>query len=149
MLDKTAGSPDSEAEKLDVALQQQNKPQMAELVLNFDWSKTPLGSMDTWPVCLQSPVRILLSSRFSMWMAWGPELTVLYNDAYAKYTLGKKHPWALGRPAAEVWSEIWKDIRPRIYRVMETGEASWDEALMLILERSGYPEETYHTFSDS
>ena len=84
-----------------------------------------------------------------MWMAWGPELTVLYNDAYARTTLGKKHPWALGKPAPEVWCEIWKDIGPRIERVMETGEASWDETLLLILERSGYPEETYHTFSYS
>src|SRR6202042_881795 len=54
-----------------------------------------------------------------------------------------------GKPAAQVWHEIWKDIGPRIQQVMETGEASWDEALMLVLERSGYPEETYHTFSYS
>src|SRR5262249_28845097 len=59
------------------------------------------------------------------------------------------HPWALGKPAAAVWSEIWKDIGPRINRVIKTGEASWDETLMLILERNGYPEETYHTFSYS
>ena len=122
---------------------------MAELVRAFDWSTTPLGPMDRWPDALKSAVRILLTSRFSMWMAWGPELTFLYNDSYAKTTLGKKHPWALGKPAPVVWSEIWKDIGPRIRRVMDTGEASWDETLMLILERSGYPEETYHTFSYS
>ena len=79
----------------------------------------------------------------------GPELTVLYNDAYRRTTLGKKHPWALGKPAAQVWHEIWKDIGPRIHQVMETGQASWEETLLLILERSGYPEETYHTFSYS
>ena len=84
-----------------------------------------------------------------MWMAWGPELTVLYNDGYARTTLGKKHPWALGRPIREVWAEIWKEIGPRIYRVLETGEASWDETLPLILERNDYPEESYHTFSYS
>ena len=122
---------------------------MAELVEAFDWAATPLGPMKSWANELKNTVRILLTSRFSMWMAWGPELTILYNDSYAKTTLGKKHPWALGRPAAKVWSEIWKDIGPRIQRVMETGEASWDETLMLILERSGYPEETYHTFSYS
>jgi PAS domain S-box-containing protein len=122
---------------------------MADLVANFDWSATPLGPASQWPTSLKTTVRILLTSRFSMWMAWGPELTILYNDSYAKTTLGKKHPWALGRPAAEVWSEIWKDIGPRIDRVMKTGTASWDEMLLLILERSGYPEETYHTFSYS
>jgi signal transduction histidine kinase len=124
-------------------------PAMSELVRDFDWSVTPLGPRAAWPAALQATVRILLTSRFPMWMAWGPELTVLYNDAYARATLGKKHPWALGKPAPEVWSEIWKDIGPRISQVMESGEASWEETLFLILERSGYPEETYHTFSYS
>jgi len=122
---------------------------MNSLVNDFDWSTTPLGPAAQWPDSLTAVVRILLTSRFAMWMAWGPELTFLYNDAYRQMTLGKKHPWALGRPAAEVWSEIWKDIGPRIQRVMETGQASWDEELPLILERNGYPEETYHTFSYS
>jgi PAS fold len=84
-----------------------------------------------------------------MWMGWGPDLTFLYNDAYARMTLGKKHPWALGRPSREVWAEIWDDIGPRIQKVLESGEATWDEALLLFLERSGYREETYHTFSYS
>ncbi|STZ81118.1 PAS domain-containing protein [Mycolicibacterium aichiense] len=91
----------------------------------------------------------MLSSRFSMWMAWGPELTFFCNDAYRRDTLGRKYPWALGRPASEVWAEIWDDVWPRIDRVLTTGEATWDEALRLFLERSGYPEETYHTFSYS
>ena len=84
-----------------------------------------------------------------MWMAWGPELTFFCNDAYRRDTLGRKYPWALGRPAREVWAEIWPEIGPRIDRVMATGEATWDEALLLFLERSGYREETYHTFSYS
>ncbi|WP_229898103.1 SpoIIE family protein phosphatase [Streptomyces finlayi] len=84
-----------------------------------------------------------------MWMAWGPELTFFCNAAYRKNTLGTKYPWALGRPASEVWAEIWDDIGPRIDTVMATGQATWDEALMLVLERSGYPEESYHTFSYS
>ena len=114
-----------------------------------DWSATPLGPPGTWPVELRSVVRILLTSRFSMWMAWGPELTMFYNDAYRRDTLRTKHPWALGHPAREVWAEIWDDIGPRIASVLETGEATWDEALMLFLERAGYVEETYHTFSYS
>ncbi len=119
------------------------------LVDAFDWATTPLGPAATWPDSLKAVVRILLTSRFPMWMAWGPDLTFLYNDAYRRTTLGKKHPWALGRPAAQVWHEIWKDIGPLIHQVMETGEATWEETLLLILERSGYPEETYHTFSYS
>jgi PAS domain S-box-containing protein len=118
-------------------------------ILAFDWSKTPLGPITGWPQSLKTTVRILINSRFPMWMGWGKEMTFLYNDSYAHMTLGKKHPWALGRPSREVWAEIWREINPRIQSVLNTGEATWDEALLLFLERSGYTEETYHTFSYS
>src|SRR5579875_1253628 len=114
-----------------------------------DWSATPLGPVERWPTSLRNVVQLQLGSRFAMWMAWGPELTFLCNDAYRRGTLGAKYPWALGKPAREVWSEIWPDIGPRIESVIETGVATWDETLMLFLERSGYQEETYHTFSYS
>jgi len=114
-----------------------------------DWSASPLGPPAHWPHSLRTVVRILLTSRYAMWMGWGPDLTFLYNDAYARMTLGAKHPWALGRPAREVWEEIWPQIGPRIEKVLTTGEATWDERLLLFLERSGYREETYHTFSYS
>lgn len=114
-----------------------------------DWAATPLGPPAGWPQSLRTAVSILLSSRFSMWMAWGPELTFFCNSAYRRDTLGQKYPWALGRPAREVWAEIWDDIGPRIQRVLSTGQATWDAALLLFLERSGYREETYHTFSYS
>ena len=108
-----------------------------------------MGPISTWPQSLKTAVRIMITSRYAMWLGWGPELTFFYNDAYAHMTLGKKHPWALGKPAGQVWPEIWTDINSRIRKVMETGEATWDEALLLFLERSGYTEETYHTFSYS
>ncbi|HEY6787704.1 MAG TPA: PAS domain-containing protein [Trebonia sp.] len=114
-----------------------------------DWAATPLGLPGSWPQSLQTAVDILLSSRFPMWMAWGPRLTFFCNAAYRRDTLGRKYPWALGRPASEVWEEIWEDIGPRIDAVLATGRATWDEALLLFLERSGYPEESYHTFSYS
>ncbi|MFC4052422.1 SpoIIE family protein phosphatase [Actinomadura syzygii] len=114
-----------------------------------DWAATPLGPPAAWPQSLRTAVSILLSSRFSMWMAWGPELTFFCNAAYRRDTLGRKYPWALGRPAREVWAEIWDDIGPRIDTVLTTAQATWDEALLLFLERSGYTEETYHTFSYS
>src|SRR3954462_5073299 len=118
-------------------------------LLAVDWAATPLGSPEDWPQSLTTVVNIVLSSRFSMWMAWGPELTFFCNDAYRRDTLGAKYPWALGRPASEVWAEIWPDIGPRIDRVLEEGNSTWEEALLLFLERSGYSEETYHTFSYS
>src|SRR6478735_6556709 len=118
-------------------------------LLAVDWSQTSLGDPESWSLSLKNAIRILLTSKFSMWMAWGPELTFFCNDAYRRDTLGTKYPWALGRRADQVWSEIWSDIGPRIEQVMATGEATWDEALLLFLERSGYAEETYHTFSYS
>jgi PAS domain S-box-containing protein len=114
-----------------------------------DWARTPVGQPEQWPQSLRTAVSILLSSRFPMWMAWGPDLTFFCNDAYRRDTLGRKYPWALSRSAREVWAEIWGDIGPRIQNVLDTGQATWDEALLLFLERSGYPEESYHTFSYS
>ena len=114
----------------------------------FNWAATPLGPFDTWPQSLRASVGVMLRSRFAMWMAWGPELTFFCNDAY-RPTLGVKQAWALGAPASQVWAEIWTDIGPRIEAVLSTGEATWDEGLRLFLERSGYLEETYHTFSYS
>ncbi|WP_405456175.1 SpoIIE family protein phosphatase [Streptomyces sp. NBC_00101] len=114
-----------------------------------DWSATPLGEPQDWPQSLRTAVSILLSSKFAMWMAWGPELTFFCNEAYRRDTLGQKYPWALGRPSSVVWSEIWGDIGPRIDTVLTSGEATWDEGLLLFLQRSGYLEESYHTFSYS
>ncbi|QIG44971.1 SpoIIE family protein phosphatase [Nocardioides anomalus] len=118
-------------------------------MLDVDWAATAVGPPEQWPDSLRAVVRLVLASRFAMWMAWGPDLTFFCNDAYRRDTLGEKYPWALGRPAREVWSEIWHDIAPRIDSVLTTGEATWDEQLMLFLQRSGFTEETYHTFSYS
>ena len=122
--------------------------EMAALMRARDWSTTPLGLPADWDRSLRTVVRIMLTSRYAMWMGWGPDLTFFYNDAYAP-TLGTKHPWALGQPARQVWAEIWQAIGPRIDTVLQRGEATWDEGLLLFLERNGYPEETYHTFSYS
>ena len=105
----------------------QRRPRGRRDLAQVDWAATPLGSPASWPQSLQTAVSILLSSRFSMWMAWGPELTFFCNAAYRRDTLGRKYPWALGRPAREVWAEIWDDIGPRIDRCLSTGEATWDE----------------------
>jgi PAS domain S-box-containing protein len=121
---------------------------MGERMRALDWSKTPLGPPQGWPQSLKTIVRMMLDSRYAMWMLWGPELTFFCNDAYAP-TLGIKRDWALGAQSDKVWEEIWPDIGPRIAQVLEHGRATWDEALLLFLERSGFPEETYHTFSYS
>jgi hypothetical protein len=114
----------------------------------LDWSRTPLGPPAAWPQSLKTIVRVMLDSRYAMWMLWGPELTFFCNDAYLP-TVGNKRDWVLGARSDRVWKEIWPDIGPRIDRVLSTARATWDEALQLFLERNGFPEETYHTFSYS
>ena len=101
-----------------------------------------------WPQSLKTIVRVMLDSRYAMWMLWGTELTFFCNDAYLP-TVGIKRDWVLGARSDKVWEEIWPDIGPRIARVLELGQATWDEGLLLFLERSGFLEETYHTFSYS
>jgi PAS domain S-box-containing protein len=121
---------------------------VSALMRAHDWASTPLGSPETWPEGLKVPLRMMLQSRFEMWLGWGPDIAFFYNDAYGP-TLGVKHPSAIGRPMAEVWKEVYAAVEDRIVSVMRDGVATWDKALLLMLERSGYPEETYHTFSYS
>jgi PAS domain S-box-containing protein len=121
---------------------------MGERIRSKDWSRTPLGPPELWHQSLKTAVRILLTSRQAMFVWWGDELINLYNDAY-RDIVGGKHPAALGQPASVVWREIWDQVAPRVESAIRTDEGTYDEALLLIMERHGYPEETYYTFSYS
>lgn len=121
---------------------------MARAMRALDWDSHPLGPPALWPEELKVAMRILLTSRFDTWLGWGDELYFFFNDAY-RPTLGLKADSALGQPCRVVWAEIWDDVKDRMVAVMKRGESTWDRALLLLLERAGYPEETYHTFSYS
>ncbi|MCG6136792.1 MAG: ATP-binding protein [Nostoc sp. LLA-1] len=122
--------------------------QMAALMRMYDWSQTPLGAVETWSQSLKTSVRIMLTSRQAMFVWWGDNMINLYNDAY-RAILGGKHPQALGQSATIVWQEIWDQVGPRAERALYQKQGTYDEALLLIMERNGYPEETYYTFSYS
>ncbi|HEY9747730.1 MAG TPA: ATP-binding protein [Allocoleopsis sp.] len=122
--------------------------EMGALMRSRDWSQTPLGPVEQWSQSLKTAVRIMLTSRQPMFVWWGKELINLYNDAY-RAIVGGKHPEVLGQPASQVWREIWDQVGPRAESVMRRNEGTYDEALLLIMERHGYPEETYYTFSYS
>ena len=124
------------------------KSELAELIGGFDWESTSLGAQEAWPKSLRTAVGIMLTSRQPIWIGWGPDLVYLYNDPY-KSIIGGKHPAALGKPAAVVWREIWQDIGPMLSQAMGGDEGTYVEAQLLIMERNGYPEETYYTFSYS
>ncbi len=122
--------------------------ELGALMRAHDWARTPLGPPDAWPRSLKTAVRIMLTSRQPIWLGWGPELTYLYNDPY-KAIIGGKHPRALGRPFSEVWKEIWDVVGPMADTVMTRDEGTYVESQLLIMERHGYQEETYYTFSYS
>jgi signal transduction histidine kinase/DNA-binding response OmpR family regulator len=122
--------------------------ELGGLIRAHDWSTTSLGPPSQWPHSLLTAVRIMLTSRQPIWIGWGRELIYLYNDPY-KSIIGGKHPWALGRPTSEVWREIWPDIGPMLATAMGGVEGTYVEEQLLIMERHGYPEETYYTFSYS
>src|ERR1700759_4721014 len=120
--------------------------ELAKLIADHNWAETSVGPASGWPQSLKTAVGIMLTSRQPIWIGWGGELTYFYNDPY-KSIIGGKHPWALGRPTAEVWKEIWSDIGPMLAQALQGSEGTYVEAQLLIMERNGYPEETYYTFS--
>ncbi|RKH13818.1 PAS domain S-box protein [Corallococcus sp. CA047B] len=121
---------------------------MGALMRSMDWSKTPLGPVKDWPQSLRTSVSTCLHSRFPMLVFWGPRLVKLYNDAY-RPMLGGKHPQAMGRPGREVWTEIWPIIGPMLEQVRIDARATLSEDQLLFLERQGFTEECYFTFSYS
>jgi PAS domain S-box-containing protein len=120
---------------------------MGELIRKKDWSSTPVGAPDTWPQSLRTTVNLLLNSKFPMFVWWGPELTTIYNDAYRPIA-GEKHPSLLGKSGKEGWVEIWGDLGPLVERVF-SGTSTWSDDQVLYMNRHGYIEETYFTFSYS
>jgi signal transduction histidine kinase len=122
--------------------------EMAVLLRSVDWAATPIGSPEGWPQSLRTSLSICLLSRFPIVLWWGPDLVLLYNDAY-RQIIADKHPRAMGMAAREVWPEIWDVIGPMLDGVMTRGEATWSEDQLLFLNRHGFAEECYFTFSYS
>jgi len=121
---------------------------MGAMMRAHDWFDSPLGHPGSWPQALRTVVGLMLNSKFPMFVAWGPpQLGFLYNDSYID-VLGEKHPQALGRPFHDIWAEIWDDINPLIERAL-AGEATYAERMYLEMNRHGYDEPTWFTFSYS
>ncbi|MEH1840473.1 MAG: ATP-binding protein [Nostoc sp.] len=120
--------------------------EIVSLMRSLDWSQTALGDVADWPWSLRSAISILLASKAQICLFWGSELITIYNDAY-RLALGSKHPWALGRPAYEVWSEVWNVVEPLLKGVGATGVAFWAQDHLFFLNRHGYIEETYFDVS--
>ena len=123
--------------------------EMGERIRAFDWERTPLGPIESWPQSLKTASGLMLNSQHPIWIGWGPEATFLYNDAYVDVLSLAKHPWALGKPVAEVWAEIWDICGPLADKVFQKGEASYINDVRLFMNRGDFLEETYYSFSYS
>lgn len=124
-----------------------NRSRLAQMTFQHDWSATPLGPISAWPGALAASVQMMLCQRHAMCLFWGPDLTMLYNDAYAP-VLGGKEAGALGRPFREIWSDVWADVHPMVVQAL-SGESTFSSEMPLTMTRNGYPEQTYWTFSYS
>src|SRR5262249_53498666 len=122
--------------------------EMGARIRTFDWPSTPLGPISEWPSSLREALSISLRSRFQLAIYWGPQLILLYNDA-ERDVLGALHPRVLGLPAAEVLTDMWDVVGPMLHGVLATGEATWSVDQPLRINRRGFLEESFFTYSYS
>ena len=121
---------------------------MGALARSIDWSRTPIGPVESWSPALRMIVNVVLANRLQMLIWWGPQFCQLYNDAFWP-ALGTKHPRAMGQPAAECWPEIWPIIGPLIETPFRGGAATWMDDIFLHINRNGFMEETHWTIAYS
>jgi len=123
-----------------------HRGEMSRRIRDFDWRNHPLGPPETWPQPLKFALDMALASSFPTAIYWGADFRLLYNDAWAPIP-ADRHPWAIGRPGAEVWADIWDMVGPELEQVVATGEgfAAYDQ--MLPMERNGRPQETWWNYS--
>jgi PAS domain S-box-containing protein len=123
--------------------------EMARLMRAKDWSRTSLGAPERWSQPLRTAVRLMLNCGHPMYIWWGAEGACLYNDAYRRSIGAERHPDSLGRPAREVWAEIWSIIGGEVEQVMAGGPATWHENALVPITRNGRLEDVYWTYSYS
>lgn len=121
--------------------------EMGKAIRLFDWTSTAMGPVETWPVTLKTTVRTILKQGHAICLFWGPDLNIIYNDAYRPF-LGLKERGALGKPFHIIWSDVWDDVKPFVDEAL-SGRGTFAEDLHLVMDRNGFPEDTYWTFSYS
>jgi CheY-like chemotaxis protein len=144
-----SSSTDPSTEDLSTPIWLAGGGEMTRLIRDHDWSATPLGPIEKWPQSLKTSLSLIINSQHPMWIGWGPDVTFFYNDAYIQVLSMAKHPAALGRPAADVWSEVWNICGPLSDKVFQQGEASFLDDIRFFMNRGGFLEEAFYSFSYS
>lgn len=121
--------------------------EMGRAIRHFDWASTAAGPINTWPVSLKTTVQMILKQRHAICLFWGPDLNIIYNDAYRPF-LGLKEKDALGKPFHIIWSDVWDDVKHFVDDAL-SGKGTFAEDMHLVMDRNAYPEDTYWTFSYS
>ena len=111
------------------------------------WASSCPGPIEHWSESLRTVVSLMLDAPVPMFLLWGEQRICLYNDSYIP-VLGKRHPGALGAPFEQIWPEIRNEVDPLIDRAY-AGTSSFLEDLPLLVERNGFREQAYFTFSCS
>lgn len=120
---------------------------MATLLETHDWSSTALGPPALWPMSLRSAASICLAAKYPIAIYWGPDLTLIYNEAWSQIP-EDRHPWALGRSGRDVWTDIWDIVGPDFEAAL-VGKAMWTEDQLLPMVRHGRLQETYFNYNIS
>jgi len=121
--------------------------EMGKVVRAKDWSKTPLGPIESWPQSLRTTVNLCLASNFPISIAWGPHRVQIYNDGYWPICAAK-HPHSMGQDFRECWFSAWPAIGEAFERA-SAGETAFLENTRMFVDRNGFLEETFFTFSFS
>lgn len=119
--------------------------EMGKLIRSMDWSKTALGPIESWPQSLRTSVSLCLSSTFPILIAWGPETIQIYNDSY-RPICGEMHPQSMGMNFRICWESALEVVGDKFTRGQQ-GEGTYITDQRMFLERYGYLEEAWMTFS--
>ena len=114
---------------------------LAGLIADFDWSSTPLGSLESWPQTLKTTVALILRSPVPIVTLWGEDGVMIYNDAYSVFA-GARHPGLLGSRVRDGWEEV-ADFNDNIMRVVLAGGTLAYRDQELTLFRNGAPEQVW------
>lgn len=121
--------------------------EMAKFIKTKDWSETALGPIESWPQSLRTVVSLMQASNSPISLSWGSGHVQIYNDGYWPIC-GDKHPTSMGQDFRECWAAPWPVIR-EAYETALAGKTSYLKNVRMYLERYGFFEETWFTFSFS